>query len=51
MSVTSWEVIALDKDVVGLGTLRRQIMAINSKIGQNESLFLSVNTSFFRGNE
>jgi hypothetical protein len=51
MAATSWEVIALDKEVVGMGTLRQAVMAINSKLKKDESLFLSVDTSFFRNNE
>jgi hypothetical protein len=51
MSATSWEVLALDKETVGIGTLRQEIMTIKSKQKKDEPLFLSVDTSFFRTNE
>jgi hypothetical protein len=51
MAATSWEVIALYKQVIGIGTLREHITAVNSKINKEQSLFLSVDTSFFRTNE
>jgi hypothetical protein len=51
MSATSWEVLALDKEVEGIGTLREEIMAKKSKIRKDEPIFLSVDTTFFRGNE
>jgi hypothetical protein len=51
MSAISWEILALDKELNGIGSLREQLMAIKSKIRTNEKIFLSVDTSFFRSNE
>jgi hypothetical protein len=51
MAATSWEIIALDVESYGVGTLRKQIMAIKSKVNAGNALFLSVDVSFFRGNE
>jgi hypothetical protein len=48
---TSCEILHLDKEIEGFGTLRKNIMEISCKNKIEESLFLSVDTSFFRSNE
>jgi hypothetical protein len=51
MSATSWEILHLDKQVETFGTLRKIIMEVRCKQKEDEPLFLSVDTSFFRSNE
>jgi hypothetical protein len=51
MSTTNWEILQLDKIINGFGTLRKVLMTIPIKGNSSESLFLSVDTSFFRSNE
>jgi hypothetical protein len=51
MVATSWEIASLDDNIPGFGSLRQNIMGINSKIHQQDALFLSVDRSFFRQNE
>jgi hypothetical protein len=51
MTATSWEIMLLDTIRPNFGTLRKQLMAMKSKINQEEYLFLSVDVSFFRANE
>jgi hypothetical protein len=51
MTATSWEILHLNISVKKFGTLRKNIMEISCKKKQEESLFLSVDTSFFRSNE
>jgi hypothetical protein len=51
MSTTNWEILTIDKEIKGFGTLRKAIMKIPCKTNENESLFLSVDTSYFRSNE
>jgi hypothetical protein len=51
MNATSWEITLLDGEIAGFGTLRKNIMMINSKERINEGLFLSVDQSYFRSNE
>jgi hypothetical protein len=51
MSTTNWEIMNLDKEITEFGSLRKAIMRIATKDNENEALFLSVDTSFFRSNE
>ena len=51
MSSTNWEILSLDKEIKNFGSLRKAIMRIPTRYNENESLFLSADTSFFRSNE
>ena len=51
MSSTNWEILTIDKEVKGFGSLRKAIMKIPTKTNENESLFVSADTSYFRSNE
>jgi hypothetical protein len=51
MSAINWKILSLNEEFPQFGTLRQNVMGVNSKYKQNEPLFLSVDTSFFWRNE
>jgi hypothetical protein len=51
MTTSNWEIMNLDKKIDGFGTLRKALMKISTKDNENEPLFISADTSFFRSNE